>query len=356
VHAQQTQLSQLRDDLFRKVAALEPLVDVGKDPLADELPDRVSNQAFLVRVERFDVEDVHRVHGLTLPSGPNRPGKLGGEPVRRGPSISEHEEHRPPKPRFGEEDRELSYGTYLRLPDLLAQQNLLSDPPAHDELLFIVIHQAFELWFKAILFELESIRESLFAGDSRRARHYLRRVHTIERVLIQQIPVLETMSPQDFLEFRHNLAPASGFQSLQFHEIEAISGLKEPGLVRRLGDSPEERSRLERRMSEPTLWDAFCSLMNEHGFPMPEDDPEARRESLLKLAWSERGYTELWAVAESLLSHDENIAAWRQRHVLMVERQIGGKTGTGGSTGVGYLRTTLDKRFYPELWDLRSYL
>jgi len=272
------------------------------------------------------------------------------------PAISEHEERAAPKPRFGEEDRELSYGTYLRVPDLLSLQTLQSDPPARDELLFIVIHQAFELWFKEVLFELEAIREALFAGDTPRARHYLRRVHTIERVLIQQLPVLETMSPQDFLEFRHNLAPASGFQSVQFREIEAISGLKEPGLVKRLGDSTGERDRLLRRMDEPTLWDAFCHLMDESGYPMPPDDPVARRESLVKLAWAERGYTELWAVAESLLTHDENIAAWRQRHVLMVERQIGGKTGTGGSTGAGYLRTTLEKRFYPELWDLRSYL
>jgi tryptophan 2,3-dioxygenase len=262
----------------------------------------------------------------------------------------------PRKPRFGEEDRELSYGTYLKVPDLLRLQGLLSDPSAHDELLFIVIHQVFELWFKEILFELESIREALFAGEIHRARHYLRRVHTIERVLIQQLPVLETMTPQDFLEFRHQLAPASGFQSVQFREIECISGLKEPGLFKRLAESHDERERLERRLAEPTLWDAFCHLLNENGFPMPADDARARRESLLKLAWVDRGYTELWAVAESLLTHDENIAAWRQRHVLMVERQIGGKTGTGGSTGVEYLRTTLDKRFYPELWDIRSYL
>jgi tryptophan 2,3-dioxygenase len=262
----------------------------------------------------------------------------------------------PAKPRFGEEDRQLSYGTYLKVPDLLRLQELLSDPSAHDELLFIVIHQVFELWFKEILFELESIREALFAGETHRARHYLRRVHTIERVLVQQLPVLETMSPQDFLEFRHQLAPASGFQSVQFREIECISGLKEPGLLARLADSPETRERLARRLSEPTVWDAFCHLLEANGFPMPADDPPARRESLLKLAWVDRGYTELWAVAESLLTHDENIAAWRQRHVLMVERQIGGKTGTGGSTGAGYLRTTLDKRFYPDLWEVRSYL
>ncbi|HEX9236630.1 MAG TPA: tryptophan 2,3-dioxygenase family protein, partial [Actinomycetota bacterium] len=122
------------------------------------------------------------------------------------------------------------------------------------------------------------------------------------------------------------------------------------------GDTPQERARLERRMSEPTLWDAFCALMEEHGYPMPSEDAETRRESLIKLAGSEQGYSELWAVAESLLTHDENVAAWRQRHLLMVERQIGGKTGTGGSSGASYLRSTLGKRFYPELWDVRSYL
>jgi len=261
-----------------------------------------------------------------------------------------------PGPRFGEADRELSYGLYLRLPDLLGLQTLLSDPPAHDELLFIVIHQAYELWFKELLFELESIRTCLFGGDTRRARHYLRRTHAIDRLLIEQIPILETMSPQEFLEFRHNLAPASGFQSVQFREVECISGLKEPGTLRRLGDLPEERARLERRLEEPTLWDAFCHLLERFGFPMPADDPDARRESLLRLVRDEGTYTELFAVSDSLLTHDELIATWRLRHVLMVERQIGSKTGTGGSTGVSYLKTTLDKRLYPELWDIRTYL
>jgi tryptophan 2,3-dioxygenase len=219
-----------------------------------------------------------------------------------------------------------------------------------------VVHQAYEVWFKELLFELESIRECLFAGDSRRARHYLRRIHAIERILIEHIPVLETMSPQEFMEFRHNLAPASGFQSVQFREIEFISGLKEPGLLKRLGDTQDERDRLAARLSEPTIWDGFCHLMESNGFPMPADDVEARRESLLKLARDEGTYNELFAVAESLLNHDEQIALWRMRHILMVERQIGSKTGTGGSTGASYLRTTLEKRFYPELWDLRSYL
>src|SRR5918995_2237786 len=159
----------------------------------------------------------------------------------------------------------LTYGGYLKLPELLSLQQLLSDPPVHDELLFIVVHQAYELWFKQVLFELESVRDRLFARDTERARHFLTRVHAIERVLIEHIEVLETMSPQDFLAFRDHLAPASGFQSAQFRELEFISGLKDERLLRDLAASPEERDRLARRLQEPTLWDGFCSLLGSHG-------------------------------------------------------------------------------------------
>ncbi len=207
-----------------------------------------------------------------------------------------------------------------------------------------------------MLFELESIRDLMFAGASQRARHYLERLHTIENVLISQIPVLETMSPQDFLEFRSHLAPASGFQSVQFREIEFISGLKDPRYLERLATSGDERSRLERRLDEPTLWDGFCALLDQRGLPMPRDDEEARRDSLVRLARDRDTFIDEFHVSEALLTHDEFFALWRYRHVLMVERQIGSKTGTGGSTGATYLRTTLDKRFYPELWALRSYL
>ncbi len=256
--------------------------------------------------------------------------------------------------RFGQEGGELSYGTYLRVPELLELQTRLSDPPAHDELLFIVIHQAYELWFRQILFELETVRDRLFASEIRPARHYLARVHAIERVLIQQVDVIETMSPQEFLEFRHNLAPASGFQSVQFREVEVLSGLKEPGLTARLGALPVELARLEQRLAEPTLWDAFGSVMEAGGYAMPVDDEVARRRGLVAMARSDD--KTLWDLADDLITHDELFAMWRSRHVLMVERQIGSKTGTGGSTGASYLRSTLGKRFYPELWDLRSYL
>jgi tryptophan 2,3-dioxygenase len=265
---------------------------------------------------------------------------------------------RHPVRRFGEVSDEagpLTYGGYLRLPELLSLQTLLSDPPAHDELLFIVVHQAYELWFKEVVFELESVRDLMAAGEIGRARHFLERVHTIERLLVEQIPVLETMSPQDFLQFRSNLSPASGFQSVQFREIEFISGLKHRGFLKQLGEAPEEYARLERRIGEPTLWDAFCELLERNGLPMPSDDEGARRKSLLAMA-REPVHLELFYLSEALLTHDELFSLWRQRHILMVERQIGSKTGTGGSSGASYLKTTLEKKFYPELWELRSYL
>lgn len=218
------------------------------------------------------------------------------------------------------------------------------------------MHQVFELWFKELIFELKSVRGAMQTGDIHRARHLLKRVNSIERVLIEQVEVLETMSPQDFLEFRTHLAPASGFQSAQFREIEFISGLKDPKYLERLALDDATRTRLETRLAEPTLWDAFCALLDGRGIPMPVDDPEARRAGLLRIARERDRFADEFYLSEALLDHDELFALWRNRHVLMVERQIGSKTGTGGSTGASYLRTTLEKRFYPELWELRSYL
>jgi tryptophan 2,3-dioxygenase len=260
--------------------------------------------------------------------------------------------------RMGEvadEERHLSYGGYLQLRELLDLQTPQSDPAAHDETLFIIVHQAFELWFKEVVFELETVRNLMFARDIPRARHLLHRVHAIERLLIEQIEVLETMSPQDFLDFRSHLEPASGFQSVQFREIEFLGGLKERGFLRPVSDE-EDRRRLERRFEEPTLWEAFCDLMEAGGLPMPPEDEEARRTSLRKMAQDRDAFVDLWYLSEDLLVHDELFALWRQRHILMVERQIGTKRGTGGSSGAPYLRTTLEKRFFPELWELRSYL
>ena len=247
----------------------------------------------------------------------------------------------------------VTYASYLQIPGLLGLQQLRSDPPVHDELLFIVVHQAYELWFKQLLFELGSVRDLMTAGDGERARHYLVRVHAIERVLIEHIQVLQTMTPQDFLEFRKLLTPASGFQSAQFRELEFVSGLKDARFLEDLAAAPEERERLQRRLDEPTLWDGFRALLDRAGLPMPAGDEPVREASLVTMA---REHPGLFAVSEGLLDHDEAVAQWRYLHVLMVEREIGAKRGTGGSSGVGYLRSTLEKRFFPELWGLRSRL
>ncbi|HSS93190.1 MAG TPA: tryptophan 2,3-dioxygenase family protein [Candidatus Dormibacteraeota bacterium] len=245
--------------------------------------------------------------------------------------------------RFGEEGRKLSYGSYLKISELLSLQQGLSHE--HDELLFIVAHQVYELWFKVVLNELEAARASIDRDDIFFARHHLRRVHVIERLLVEQIEVLETMSPQDFLAFRSRLAPASGFQSVQFREIEFLSGLKDPKYLVRIEAGPEEKQRLQRRLDEPSLADALHSLIARRGSP-----------ALLEIFRDRERYGDLFDLCEELLDHDEAFAHWRARHVLMVERQIGSKPGTGGSTGAQYLQSTLGKRFYPELWAVRSEL
>jgi tryptophan 2,3-dioxygenase len=240
--------------------------------------------------------------------------------------------------------------------DLLSLQQPLSDPAAHDELLFIVVHQVYELWFKEILFELDAIKRVLGEGKVRLARHFLDRIHTIMKVAIEQVAVLESMSAPDFLEFRNRLAPASGFQSIQFREIEFVSGQKDAAYLERLAQDADAQIRLQRRLTEPSIWDAFCSALDQRGLPMPPDDEAARRATLLSIVRGREGFGEEFDLCEALLGYDELLTLWRQRHILMVERQIGSKTGTGGSTGASYLRTTLEKRLFPELWSVRSFL
>jgi len=256
---------------------------------------------------------------------------------------------------FGEQGAQLTYGSYLRLPQLLDSQHLESDPPAHDELLFITIHQVYELWFKQLLHETAAARDAMSDGRVWWAQHLLARVHVIERVLVQQVDVLETMTPQDFLEFRQRLAPASGFQSVQFRELEFLSGAKDPRYVERFrGLTAEEQERLGRRLAEPTLWDAFLDVLTARGLPAGDD---AEVSSSLRTAAHDRGsHAEVWALAEALLQHDELAAQWRARHVTMVERMIGSRSGTGGSSGSSYLRSRLPLRYYPLLWELRSEL
>jgi tryptophan 2,3-dioxygenase len=238
--------------------------------------------------------------------------------------------------------RRLSYGSYLRVPELLGLQQGLTN--AHDELLFIVVHQAYELWFKVLIHELEAARDAIQADNLRAARHYLARVKVIEALMVEQVGVLETMAPQDFLTFRSELAPASGFQSLQFREVEFLSGLKEPGFLKALDQEPGAAARLQQRMTEPSLRDAFETLLERRGVSVKE------------LYRKGDQHPDVLELAEALLDHDEGFRLWRIRHVQMVERQIGDKSGTGGSTGVRYLQSTLSKRFFPELWQVRSEL
>jgi tryptophan 2,3-dioxygenase len=261
----------------------------------------------------------------------------------------------PSDTRFGEQGGRLTYGSYLRLPQLLDQQRLESDPPAHDELLFITVHQVYELWFAQLLHELGDARDRMLAHDAYTPRVRLERCHVILRVLIEQVDVLETMTPQDFGAFRSVLAPASGFQSVQFRELEFLSGAKDPDFVRRFrGLTDAERARLGRRLAEPGLWDGFVAVLAGAGFDV--STVESRGAALYAVAHDRARYGPLWDLAEALLEHDALCARWRSRHVLMAERQIGTKSGTGGSSGASYLRSRLDLRYYPELWELRNRL
>ena len=261
----------------------------------------------------------------------------------------------PTTPRFGEQGGVLTYGSYLRIPELLDQQHPASDPEAHDELLFITIHQVYELWFKLLLHELDDARDRMLEGDAYLPRVRLERCHSIMRTLVGQVDVIDTMTPQDFLRFRNRLAPASGFQSVQFREVEFISGLKDPGYMNRFrGLTEAERGRLTERLEQPSLWDGYLAALRHAGFKT--DTPEQRLEALKVIAADRADHGQLWDLAEALVEHDQLLSLWRARHVLMAERQIGTKPGTGGSAGGAYLRSRVELRCYPELWELRSLL
>lgn len=251
-------------------------------------------------------------------------------------------------------DSLLSYNEYLKVRELLELQRTLSDPVSHDELLFIVIHQTYELWFKQILHELDATIKWLDEGRMFRANHSLRGVVSIERILVMQIHVLESMAPIGFLEFRDKLNPASGFQSMQFRELEFVSGAKDEKILSTFKHDDFAHERLTQRFNAPSLADAFWALAVRNGFLVGTH--EERVQSAVEVLSHPEKYAELYNMQDLLIEHDELIVSWRYNHILMVERMLGMKRGTGGSEGVGYLMTTLTKKFFPELWEARTHL
>jgi tryptophan 2,3-dioxygenase len=260
----------------------------------------------------------------------------------------------------------LTYTSYLRLDELLRLQTTRStgpDGPEHDELLFIVIHQVYELWFKQLLHEIDFLQARLRANDAARAVHTLRRIRLILKTIVAQVDVLETMTPLEFSAFRSYLESASGFQSAQFRALEFALGYKRANMLHLFPDGTADRARLEERLAQPTLWDAFLLLLRSQGYPVPEDvlrrdvrqplEPSPEVQDILVDIY--RTNAVVRHLCERLLDVDEGFQEWRYRHVKMVERTIGSKPGSGGSSGVAYLTTTL-RPFFPDLWAIRSQL
>src|SRR5207253_4718203 len=249
----------------------------------------------------------------------------------------------------------LTYSQYLKLDELLALQQPRSPGPEHDEMLFIVIHQVYELWFKEMLHELAYLDRLLRDNATPRASHTLKRILTVLKVMVAQIDVLETMTPLEFLSFRDRLESGSGFQSFQFRELEFLLGTKSPTAIARYPEGSEPRRRLEARYRQPTLWDALLSYLAHNQYPVPPpllgrdvtQPPEPSREVQQILIKVYRTNPAVSSVCERLVDLDEGFMEWRYRHVKMVQRTVGTKPGTGGTAGAEYLATTLNKPAFP---------
>jgi len=261
------------------------------------------------------------------------------------------------------ESAAFTYGSYLKVDELLALQQPRSDE--HDEILFIIIHQVYELWFREVLHELDRVVRLLDSADREagaRAQHSLKRVLTILKVLVAQVDILETMTPLEFLTFRDRLAAASGFQSDQFRQVEFMLGLKSRAAITRFDEGTRARIGLEARWAAPTIWDAFLHYLKREGYEVPEDqltrdvtapiEPSPGvQEVLVRIYRTDPRNSEL---CERLVDLDEGIQEWRYRHIKMVERTIGRKPGTGGSSGAEYLKSTLSRPAFPDLWEIRA--
>jgi tryptophan 2,3-dioxygenase len=258
---------------------------------------------------------------------------------------------------------ELTYADYLQLDSLLNLQTPRSTPAEHDEMLFIVIHQVYELWFKEMLHEVEKVKRDFSAGDLYGAIHTFKRLRTIMKTLVQQLDILETMTPMSFSAFRERLDTASGFQSYQFREFEFVMGYKRPNMLKHAVGNVALAA-LEKRLREPSVVDHFYDFLAHQGVAIPgelrekpadaSDRPnEAIQRALLGL------YTarpELAILFESMTDLDEGFQEWKYRHVKLVERTIGNKRGTGGSMGVEFLKQSLFQPLFPDLWAIRHEL
>jgi len=266
---------------------------------------------------------------------------------------------------------QLTYSSYLKVPELLELQHAQSSPQHHDELLFIIVHQTYELWFKELLHDVDAVVANLHeAGRNPGSRdevyeaaRLLRRCTEITRVLVEQFTILETMLPTHFLAFRAKLEPASGFQSEQFRELEFLCGLKDDKMLRYHKPTPEAHAQLERRLREPSLHDVFFEALRAMGkLSKPKDGAteqeqfDARARAILALYKDEPHHRDWIDVCERLTEFDELVVSWRLRHIQLVERTIGVRMGTGGSAGSSYLKLTLEKKFFPELWEARTLL
>ncbi len=254
----------------------------------------------------------------------------------------------------------LTYNSYLAVDELLGLQRPLSEGPEHDEMLFIIIHQTYELWFKQLIHEFTAAQQSLEDGDTHRSLAILGRIRTVLKVCVTQIDILETMTPLQFNAFRGYLASSSGFQSAQFRKVEAILGRRDSRMSGHL--PPKDQQEIATITSRKSLWDSTLAYLNHRGHGIPNhilnrdvkthyESNEEIQEILLAVHKQD---PESAMVCERLVDIDEGLQEWRYRHVKMVERTIGSKIGTGGSSGVEYLASTLFAPVFSDLWKIRS--